>query len=113
VGIYRVYTGEDGDSHLEDLSGSEHPLLSGKLPATGVFLKRFPAGTSLAPHPAPRRMVCVIVSGVLEAGFPDGTVQRFVAGDVRLMEDTHGSGHTTRVIGEEEAVIAVVALPEG
>lgn len=112
MGIYRVYTGEDGASHLEDLSGSEHPLLSGKLPATGVFLKRFLAGTHLPPHPAPRRMVCVMVSGVLEAGFPDGTVQRFGAGDVRLMEDTQGTGHTTRVIGDQDVVIAVVALPE-
>ncbi len=113
MGTYRVFTDESGRSCLEDLAGSDHPLLTDRLPATGVFLKRFAAGTVMPPHPAPRRMVCVIVSGILEAGFPDGTTKRFGPGDVRLMEDTHGSGHTTRVIGGEDVVVAVVPLGEG
>ena len=37
--------------------------------------------------------------GELEIGLGDGTFRRFGPGDARLVEDTVGRGHTTRVVG--------------
>ena len=53
-------------------------------------------------HPAPRRQYVIILTGQLEIGLGDGTTRRFGPGDARLVEDTTGQGHTTRV-GEGRA----------
>jgi hypothetical protein len=42
----------------------------------------------------------------------DGTLRRFGAGDARLVEDTTGKGHTTRVVGSEPVLTAVIPLAE-
>jgi hypothetical protein len=51
--------------------------------------------------------VVVIVS---EHELGDGQVHRFGPGDARIMEDTDGRGHRTRVIGDAPVIVAVVAL---
>ena len=69
-----------------------------------------PAGNFLDWHPAPRRQWVIILSGELEIGLGDGSVRRFGPGDARLVEDTTGHGHTTRVIGSQPCVMAFVPL---
>lgn len=61
-------------------------------------------------HPAPRRQYVILLAGQLEIGFKDGTTKRLGPGDATLAEDTTGSGHTTRVIGNGPALTAVVPL---
>jgi hypothetical protein len=39
-------------------------------------------------------------------------VRRLGAGDILLMEDTTGKGHATRIIGDEDALAAVVQLAD-
>jgi quercetin dioxygenase-like cupin family protein len=77
-----------------------------------IFFKEFPPGTYLDWHPAPRRQIVIILSGRLEHGFRDGSLHRFGPGDVRVLVDTAGGGHTTRVLGDEAVLVAVVPLDD-
>jgi quercetin dioxygenase-like cupin family protein len=63
-------------------------------------------------HPAPQRQFVIILSGQLEIGCGDGSTQVFGPGDARLVEDTTGKGHTTRVVGGEPVLTATVPLAQ-
>jgi hypothetical protein len=63
-------------------------------------------------HPAPRRMVVVVLSGELENEFRDGSVHRFGPGGARVIDDIGGEGHQTRVVGDRPCVVAVMPLGE-
>jgi len=110
MGLFRLYTGDDGQSHLEDLSLSSHPALTKPLATSHIVFNQLPVGTFIDWHPAPRRQYVIILSGQLEIGLGDGTVRRFGLGDARLVEDVTGKGHTTRVVGAEPVVTATVPL---
>jgi hypothetical protein len=91
----RLYTGEDGRSHFEELhagEGSAH-FLNPHAVKTLVFKNDYPAHI-LGWHNAPRRQYCITLSGSVEIGIGDGTVTTFTAGDVFLAEDVTGQGHT-------------------
>ena len=94
---------------MEELSISAQ-LSKSPHAASNIFFKEFPAGTFLDWHPAPRRQIVIILSGQLEHGFKDGSRHTFGVGDVRILEDITGEGHTTRVVGSEPVVVAVVSL---
>ncbi len=115
----RVYTGEDGKSHLEDLAppfqsfvdtegayGEGTPMEA----ANGVTIRIAQPGYLLEWHTAPRRQYTITLSGVAEVEVGDGTKRQVGAGDVLLAEDLTGEGHITRVISEEPRYYIVVAL---
>ena len=117
----RVYTGDDGQSHIEDIAppfeafvdtegahGEGTPLES----ATGITFRRNPPGYFLDWHNAPRRQYTVTIAGEVEIGTGDGTVRRFGPGSVLLAEDLTGTGHTTRVVSAEARYAIVVPLAE-
>lgn len=111
MGIYRIYTGEDNLSHIEDLPLHD-PFWKTVKTASTIFFRVFPSGTSLDWHPAPRRQIVIILSGQLENIFRGGSRHTFGPGDVRLLEDTSGEGHMTRVVGDEDVLLAVVPLDQ-
>jgi hypothetical protein len=96
--IVRIYTGDDGQTHFEDL-----PLPSDQnvaLQAGGnLVFRAFPADYFSDWHTAPRRQYIFILSGLMEIGIGDGTTRRFGPGDVVLADDLTGKGHTTRSLG--------------
>jgi hypothetical protein len=47
---------------------------------------------------------------VIEGTASDGQVRSFRAGQVLLMEDTFGKGHSGRVLGDKYMLSAVVSL---
>ena len=107
---HRLYTGADGQSHIEPIDlGQRGDWLKG-LPATQISFRVWPRGEFLDWHPAPRRQFVIILSGRLEIGCGDGTRQVFGPGDARLVEDTTGKGHTTRVLGDEPCLTATIPL---
>ena len=110
MGLYRLYTGADGESHIEDLKPEDHAELRQLQAAAGIRLQEFPAQQFLDWHPAPRRQWVMIVSGELEIGLGDGTSRQFGPGDARLVEDTTGRGHTTRTLGTAPCFTLVVPL---
>ena len=108
----RIYTGDDGQSHFEELDLDAGPVeWSTDGPATGIAFRRGPVGEFLDWHPAPRRQWVITLSGVMEIAVGDGTSRRFGPGDVMLAEDVEGQGHTLRAIGDEPRISALVPLP--
>ncbi len=107
---HRLYSGPDGQSHIEPID-VEHKAdwLTG-LPTTQISFRVWPKDQFIDWHPAPRRQFVIILSGQLEIGCGDGTKQVFGPGDARLVEDTTGKGHTTRVVGNEPVLTATVPL---
>ena len=112
MGLYRLYTGTDGESHIEELKPADQQALRQNQAAAGIRLQEFPAKQFLDWHPAPRRQWVIIVSGELEIGLGDGSSRRFGPGDARLVEDTTGRGHTTRTLGDAPCFTLVVLLAD-
>jgi hypothetical protein len=52
------------------------------------------------------------LAGEVEAEVGDGEVRRFGPGSVTLVEDTSGRGHTSQVVGQVDALLAVLQLPD-
>jgi hypothetical protein len=92
----RIYTGDDGQSHFEDLpqsEGSKHFLTN--LPVKALVFKNDTARDDLHGwHNAPRRQWCITLAGSVEIGIGDGGKKTFRPGDVFLAEDVTGQGHT-------------------
>lgn len=109
---HRLYTGADGQSHVEPIDIEKKADWLKGLPTTQISFRIWPKGEFLDWHPAPRRQFVIILSGQLEIGCGDGTTQVFGPGDARLVEDTTGKGHTTRVIGHEPCLTATVPLAQ-
>ena len=119
--IWRVYSGADGRSHLEqvtlsmtpfvDVEGA-HGVAAPTQPVTGITFRAAPPGYVLDWHCAPRRLYSISLSGIAEVEVGDGTVARVGPGDVVLAEDLTGQGHITRVIGDQPRFYAVIPLAE-
>jgi hypothetical protein len=113
--IVRLYSGEDGQSPFEDITGPwagddrgrEHTPLQD---ATNVRFTRFPVGYCSDWHTAGRRMYGLILAGQVECTVGDGTMQRWGPGDVVLEEDLTGQGHTNRVVGDQPLLVAFVHM---
>ena len=63
-----------------------------------------------APHPAPARLLWAILSGDFEITVSDGSSRRFPTGALVLVEDTTGTGHSSRIL-DDGALALVLRLP--
>ena len=107
----RLYTGEDGQSHFEELDLDAGPVeWFADQPANAITFRRGAVGEFLDYHPAPRRQWVITLSGQVEIGLGDGTLRRLGPGDVMLAEDLNGQGHTLRVVGDEPRIMATIPL---
>ncbi len=109
--IIRLYTGEDGQAHFEDLNmpageAESVALKSGR----GMIFRDFPDGSFSDWHTAPRLQYVIVLSGQMEIGIGDGTKRVLNPGDILQVEDLTGQGHTTRSLGNR--LSATVPLPE-
>lgn len=112
MGIFRLYTGSDGQSHIEEINLADHPELNKGFDAKNINFQEWPAGRFIDWHPAPRRQYVISLSGQIEIGLGDGSTSRYGPGDARLVEDTTGQGHTTRVVGDQPSITAVIPLAD-
>ncbi|SRR5579884_1470215 len=118
----RLYADRHGDSHFEDVevemsfvdfAPPAPPLeVSASMPGTNVAFLHAPAGWSDSSHPAPRRLLSLFLRGEIEVTASDGEVRLFGPGSAVLLEDTSGKGHGTRVVGNDDALAAIVQLAE-
>jgi hypothetical protein len=107
----RMYTGEDGESHIEAIDLAGRPDLAELEAANGISFRINPPGRGTSDfHPGPRRQYVITLSGAGEIGLGDGSMHVFGPGHVSLVEDTTGRGHTTRVMGDEPRVTATIPL---
>jgi len=108
--IVRLYSGPDGQSHIEELDPATRPELTALHAAKGVVFRTTPPGHFHDWHNAPRRQYVITLEGEMEIGLGDGSVHRFGPGHVTLAEDLTGKGHTTRVVGTKPRLTATIHL---
>ena len=75
MGTYRMYTGDDGETHWEAIDLAATPDWTSGLPTIDITFREIPVGNFVDWHPAPRRQFVIILSGQLEIGFSDGTTK--------------------------------------
>jgi len=112
MSITRLYTGPDGQSHIEKMDLASHPELATLLATKGIVFRTTQPGYFSDWHNAPRRQFVITLTGEVEIGLGDGTTHRFGAGHVTLAEDLTGRGHTTRVVGHQPRLTATVHLAD-
>ena len=115
MGIYNMYTGTDGQTHIREVNLLTNPELGDLYmkaqKAEGIFFREWRPGHSIGFHTAPRRQFVISIAGQIQIGLGDGSFHVFGPGDARLVEDVTGKGHTTAVLGDKPALTAVVPLP--
>ncbi len=108
----RLYTGQDGNTHIEDMDLDSHPELSELQAAESITFRSGEPGRYMDWHNAPQRQFVITLSGEYEIGLRDGTVRRFGPGHVTLAEDLTGSGHTTRIVSQVPRISATIPLKD-
>jgi quercetin dioxygenase-like cupin family protein len=93
---YRLYTGSDGESHVERGSVSTDVIIQ----ADTLQLRETDAHASKGLHTAPVPQYILMLSGVVEFTTRVGETFTTYPGDMLLVEDTTGSGHSWRVVGQ-------------
>ncbi len=112
MGVFKLYSGSDGESHMEELDLASQPDLTTLHGAKGIVFRSSEPGRFSDWHNAPRRQYIITLSGEAEIGLGDGTIQHLGPGDVNMAEDMTGHGHTTRVVGNVPRVTATVHLDD-
>ena len=106
MSIVRLYTGEDGRSHFEDIEPELEPVCPTPGLRTlvavihgGIVVQRFDPERSNPWHHAPGRVAVFTVTGSVEIEVGDGDKRVIGPGDVLIAEDLTGEGHYTREVG--------------
>ena len=122
VTLVRVYADSLGESHFEDITW-ELVETDFAPPAPQLWTSEFINSSTFGFigaalgwygdwHPAPKRQLTIYISGKVEGTASDGEIRIFGPGDVVLLEDTTGVGHRSRVVGDEDVILAVIQLDE-
>ena len=108
--IIRLFTGEDGESHFEDLTLDQLAELVSRSSGSPAELNRGPAKHFHDFHNPPRRQYVVQLAGEVENELADGTIRTLVPGDVLVVEDLTGHGHIARGVGTEPRWTVVIPI---
>ena len=116
----RVYTGPDGETHLEEAETAgettravESDLVgtvSETFPVTGIYFREVREESSPVPHNAPYPLFIIGLRGTFSVEVSDGQIREFPPGSVLLVEDTTGKGHTTRRVGDDPRATLMAPL---
>ena len=101
--IHNLFTDENGETHFRDIEiewKNEGPggKTSDTLPATGIIFRETQGSYDLDWHPAPRRQYIINLDAGVQITASDGEARIIAAGEVILVEDTHGKGHLSKAI---------------
>ncbi|MCR9097160.1 MAG: hypothetical protein NXI30_23300 [bacterium] len=113
--VTRIYTGDDGESHFEDV---EVPLrdfgdlgrISEIVPVSGLMFREVDADYDFDFHTAPRRQYVVNLDAAVDIEVGDGTRRRIGAGEILLAEDTTGRGHRSIAVDGKPRRCLFIAL---
>ena len=124
MAIVRVYTGNDGQSHFEDIvpefiqadnsDDDRWPQAGRQLihEASGTLARRFDSNRSNPWHHAPGRAVVFTLQGGGEIEVGAGTKRTIGPGDILIAEDMTGQGHYTREGGDKDRISIIVPMKE-
>ena len=113
--VTRIYTGDDGESHFEDIDiplgeSIESDRRSELIKATGIIFRETGADYDLDWHNAPRRQFVINLEGAVELIVGDGSKRMLGTGDILLAEDTTGRGHISRAVDNQPRKSIFVTL---
>jgi hypothetical protein len=115
----RLWTDDAGETHFDDVDVELDPMDFAP-PAPELHYRSLSSAVSVGflggdpfwegdiPHPTPCPQFLCTMTGAFEFTASDGEVRRFDPGDLVLLEDTDGKGHSTRII--ETCIVLTVAL---
>ena len=119
----RLFADASGESHFQDIAVAPDGELSVP-PAPPLRMRTLGPAITVAlvggdsgwhgevAHPAPFRMLQSCLSGTVEVTASDGEARRLGPGSLLLLEDTHGRGHSTRVLEDVVMLVAQLAGTE-
>jgi hypothetical protein len=109
--ITRLFTGNDGLSHVEQVEVKFSPLaklpqfeLSEQIKTDSSFVVRVPPGYFHDWHKADVRRYVIPISGRAEIEVSGGGKVPVEPGRICIAEDLTGKGHTFRVVGDQDWV---------
>ena len=116
----RLFTDEQGESHFQEIesdlyrvdfaSGIPPLFLSEDIAASAASFFGAPAGWEADWHPSSGRHLFAVLTGVWQVTASDGETRAFSKGDVLLVEDTTGKGHSSKIVGDEESLALLIVL---
>lgn len=116
--ITRINASENGETYFDEITLATEPKnfappapivgSTSVLPATGIRFLVLPEGWQGDWHPAPSRILGIVVEGAIEEETTDGTVIHFPEGSLILGEDMGSKGHITRAL--KKTTLAIVHL---
>jgi hypothetical protein len=120
LSYFRLISDKAGESHFvpldvdmttRDFAPPAPPFdVSALVPASKVGFLRVPKGWVGSLHPSPVRMWIFFLSGEMEFEASDGGIRPGIPGKAMLLEDTTGRGHSSRVVGNSDAILALVQV---
>jgi len=113
--ITRIYTGQDEESHFEEIDIQLTPAglagsISEPVPTQNVIFRETGPDYNLDFHPAPRRQYVVNLTGSVELEVGSGEKRVLGPGSILLAEDTTGRGHKSRAVHNEPRQCLFIAL---
>ena len=110
--IVRVFSGDDGESHFQDVSPEDLQSIVGRLGEGDIQFNGRQSPSFFDYHTAPRRQYVIHLLGTAEYETADGTKRQMHPGDVLVAEDLTGHGHIARGLGEGQRFILAIPLAE-
>ena len=114
--VVRIFTGDDGESHFEDieidLGDGPHGKYSDPVDVTSVIFRTTGGDYNLGYHTAPRRQYVVNLRGSVEIETGLGEKRLLGPGDILLAEDTTGRGHISRAVDGESRESLFIPLAD-
>jgi hypothetical protein len=104
--VTRLYTGNDGESHFEDI---DYPLTevepaewrSEIIKAEEVFFRNSGSNYDTDFHNSPRKSLVINLEGYVDITVGDGSKRRFGPGSIILCEDISGRGHKSCAVNNQ------------
>ena len=103
--MIRLYTGDDGITHLEDMEPKDMRFLASEMVIRS-------SATNLPFSLAQRalRQVLIVRTGNVKVEVEDGDVRQLAPGDMVLEEDLTGKGHRGIPVDDQPVVLSAVVL---
>ena len=108
--ITKIYTGEDKQSHMEDLEVQENSVPNQLQAVSSITFRSHEPGRFSDWHCESKRNYIITLSGEGEIGLGDGSIHKIGPGRVMLVEDLTGQGHTTKVSSTIPRITVAIPL---
>lgn len=102
--MIRVYSGDDQQSHFEELplmlTDAQYGQLTSPMTVKHVIFGEIEEPKEVSWHNPPYPQYIIMLKGAMEIEVGSGAKKIFYQGDILLAEDTTGQGHITRALSD-------------